>query len=213
MITVRRAEEKDTDKTMKLLSEVLELHAKLRPDIFISGKTKYTREEAASLTGCCDDTLVLSVNELEVAKEISGKIGTYPALMCSSNKSRGSNAGTLYGTFSSGSVTTSQKRELIMPDEMLRWGPDVGNLLIGHGGVYALPSPELSKTFVNEMLGLGDREFNDSLRAKKKAERPERNSKPAPIWLPDDIEEKPEKAAEKPVASEQKRQSYNPLHF
>lgn len=45
MITVRRAEEKDTDKTMKLLSEVLELHAKLRPDIFISGKTKYTREE------------------------------------------------------------------------------------------------------------------------------------------------------------------------
>ena len=63
------------------------------------------------------------------------------------------------------------------------------------------------------MLGLGDREFNDSLRAKKKAERPERNSKPAPIWLPDDIEEKPEKAAEKPIASEQKRQSYNPLHF
>lgn len=45
MITVRRAEEKDTDRTMKLLSEVLELHAKLRPDIFISGKTKYTREE------------------------------------------------------------------------------------------------------------------------------------------------------------------------
>lgn len=45
MITVRRAQEKDADKTMKLLSEVLELHAKLRPDIFISGRTKYTREE------------------------------------------------------------------------------------------------------------------------------------------------------------------------
>ena len=36
--------------------------------------TKYTRDEAASLTGCCDDTLVLSVNELEVAKELSGKM-------------------------------------------------------------------------------------------------------------------------------------------
>ena len=45
MITVRRAEEKDAEKTMKLLSEVLELHAKLRPDIFISGRTKYTREQ------------------------------------------------------------------------------------------------------------------------------------------------------------------------
>ena len=45
MITVRRAEEKDSEKTMQLLSELLELHAKLRPDIFISGRTKYTREQ------------------------------------------------------------------------------------------------------------------------------------------------------------------------
>lgn len=44
-ITIRRAVEKDAEKTMKLLSEVLELHAKLRPDIFIPGTTKYTREE------------------------------------------------------------------------------------------------------------------------------------------------------------------------
>ncbi len=175
--------------------------------------TKYTREEAASLTGCCDDTLVLSVNELEVAKELSGKIGTYPALMHTSNKSHGSSLGNLYGTASSGTTTTSQKRELITPDEMLRWSSDVGNLLIGHGGVYALPSPELSKTFLNEMLNLGDREFNDNLRAEKKARRPERNSKPAPIWLPDDAKGDVEKATKEPVASEQKRQSYNPLHF
>ena len=45
MITVRRAEEKDSEKTMQLLREVLELHAKLRPDIFISGRTKYTRDQ------------------------------------------------------------------------------------------------------------------------------------------------------------------------
>lgn len=45
MITVRKAQDRDSDKVMKLLGEVLELHAKLRPDIFISGKTKYTREE------------------------------------------------------------------------------------------------------------------------------------------------------------------------
>ena len=50
MITVRRAQKKDADKTIKLLSEVLELHAKLRPDIFISGRTKYspTRAKGAS---------------------------------------------------------------------------------------------------------------------------------------------------------------------
>ena len=175
--------------------------------------TKYSREEAASLTGCCDDTLVLSVNELEVARELSGKIGTYPALMRTSSESHGSGGGSLRGPASSGTVTASQKRDLITPDEMLRWGPDVGNLLIGHGGVYAMPSPELSLTFVNGLLGLGDREFNDSLRAEKKAARPERNPKPAPVWLPDDVKEDAGKITEEPAVSEQQRQSYNPLRL
>ena len=48
-ITIRRAESRDLDKTLKLLSEVLELHAKIRPDIFISGTTKYTREELQAI--------------------------------------------------------------------------------------------------------------------------------------------------------------------
>ena len=49
-ITIRHAESRDLDKTLKLLSEVLELHAKIRPDIFISGTTKYTREELQATT-------------------------------------------------------------------------------------------------------------------------------------------------------------------
>ena len=48
-ITIRRSESGDLDKTLKLLSEVLELHAKIRPDIFISGTTKYTREELLAI--------------------------------------------------------------------------------------------------------------------------------------------------------------------
>ena len=48
-ITIRRAESCDLDKTLKLLGEVLELHAKIRPDIFISGTTKYTREELQAI--------------------------------------------------------------------------------------------------------------------------------------------------------------------
>ena len=42
---VRRAESKDIDNITKLLGEVLEIHADLRPDIFVHGTTKYTREE------------------------------------------------------------------------------------------------------------------------------------------------------------------------
>ncbi len=42
---IRRAESKDTGRILELLREVLELHAGIRPDIFISGTTKYTGPE------------------------------------------------------------------------------------------------------------------------------------------------------------------------
>ena len=46
---IRRAEEKDTDAVLRLLSQVLEIHADIRPDIFISGTTKYTKEQLAEI--------------------------------------------------------------------------------------------------------------------------------------------------------------------
>ena len=46
---IRRAVSKDIPKVLDLLSQVLELHAKIRPDIFIPGTTKYTGEELAAI--------------------------------------------------------------------------------------------------------------------------------------------------------------------
>lgn len=42
---IRRAEEKDIDRINELLGQVLEIHANIRPDIFIPGTTKYTHDE------------------------------------------------------------------------------------------------------------------------------------------------------------------------
>ncbi len=42
---IRNAERKDAAGVLNLLKQVLELHADLRPDIFISGTTKYREEE------------------------------------------------------------------------------------------------------------------------------------------------------------------------
>ena len=42
---IRKAENKDIPRIMDLLNQVLEIHAKIRPDIFVSGKTKYTEDE------------------------------------------------------------------------------------------------------------------------------------------------------------------------
>ena len=44
---IRKAEIKDIDSILNLLSQVLEIHAKTRPDIFQSGTTKYTKEQLA----------------------------------------------------------------------------------------------------------------------------------------------------------------------
>ena len=50
-MNIRRAEEKDIPKILDLLSQVLELHAALRPDYFIPGTTKYTAEELKTMIG------------------------------------------------------------------------------------------------------------------------------------------------------------------
>ena len=46
---IRIAEEKDIPRAQELLSQVLEIHAAIRPDIFISGTTKYTAEELLAI--------------------------------------------------------------------------------------------------------------------------------------------------------------------
>lgn len=42
---IRKAQIGDIDGILKLLSQVLEVHAKIRPDLFVSGTVKYSRRE------------------------------------------------------------------------------------------------------------------------------------------------------------------------
>lgn len=44
-MNIRRANERDIPRLNDLLQQVLEIHANIRPDIFISGTTKYTNDE------------------------------------------------------------------------------------------------------------------------------------------------------------------------
>ncbi len=48
-VSVRRAKERDIKTLLFLLGQVLELHAKIRPDIFVSGTTKYTEKELLAI--------------------------------------------------------------------------------------------------------------------------------------------------------------------
>lgn len=61
-ITIRRAQSSDIPGVIRLLGQVLELHAKLRPDIFITGTTKYTPQELEEIFGS-DNTPVFTATD------------------------------------------------------------------------------------------------------------------------------------------------------
>ena len=46
---IRKAEEKDIPRVIALLEQVLEIHADLRPDLFIHGTTKYTPDDLRAI--------------------------------------------------------------------------------------------------------------------------------------------------------------------
>ena len=46
---IRPATVNDINRILDLLSQVLEIHAKLRPDLFMSGTTKYSKEDLEAI--------------------------------------------------------------------------------------------------------------------------------------------------------------------
>lgn len=48
-MTIRNAEKKDVAKILDLLGQVLDVHVKIRPDIFIPGAVKYNEDELLAL--------------------------------------------------------------------------------------------------------------------------------------------------------------------
>lgn len=62
-MNIRRAQVKDIPAIIKLLSQVLEIHASIRPDIFKPGTTKYTNDELAKLIKDDQKPIYVAVND------------------------------------------------------------------------------------------------------------------------------------------------------
>lgn len=60
---IRNAQPKDSEKIINLLQQVLDLHAKIRPDIFIPGTTKYTPEELKGLLNDQEKPIYVAVDD------------------------------------------------------------------------------------------------------------------------------------------------------
>ena len=62
-MNIRRANDKDIPRLIELLQQVLEIHAGIRPDIFISGTTKYTHDELLKMTLDDEKPIYVAVDE------------------------------------------------------------------------------------------------------------------------------------------------------
>lgn len=65
-MNIRKAEEKDIPGIMELLEQVLQIHADIRPDLFIPGTTKYTVCELTEILKNEEKPIYVAVNEKEV---------------------------------------------------------------------------------------------------------------------------------------------------
>ena len=65
-MTIRKAEEKDIPRIIELLGQVLQIHAHIRPDIFIPGTTKYTADELKAFLKNKANPIYVAVNEEDV---------------------------------------------------------------------------------------------------------------------------------------------------
>ncbi len=66
-MNIRRAKEKDIPMLLKLLNQVLEIHASIRPDIFISGTTKYSDEALVQMIQDDQKPIYVAVTEQDEA--------------------------------------------------------------------------------------------------------------------------------------------------
>ena len=63
---IRDAKEKDIPRILKLLEQVLQIHADIRPDIFIPGTTKYTIDELREILKNKEKPIFVAVDEADV---------------------------------------------------------------------------------------------------------------------------------------------------
>ena len=106
-MAVRRAEIKDIPRLEEILYQVHDVHARVRPDLFIPGKKKYTAEELEALIGsedtiifvCTDDTGLIMGYAFCMDKTYPGNHSTNPDKMlyiddlCVDEKFRGKHVG------------------------------------------------------------------------------------------------------------------------
>lgn len=131
---------------------------------------KYGRENATTIKGNCATWIYLCADEQQTLDEISKRLGNYTVATHSKSSS--------YSKHSSGSSSTSVNltgRALLTPDEV-RLIDRPNSLVTSRNHPAILYAPDLSEYMFNMMFGLGDKDHNRRVRARRENKRDERTN-------------------------------------
>ena len=170
----------------------------------LEARCGYSRAESDALLALLGTQVVLSVESVGEAEEISKRLGDYSVRTTGESSTKGTQSS------SSGKSFSVARRPLITPSELMAWSArENGALVIDAEGPMALASRDITETFLGPLLGLTPPGAEDALLARA-LEGEVRNAGPAPVWR---IPEKPKKPKGSPSGGRKRKVSAAPDGF
>lgn len=176
----------------------------LQNTYLIEARCGYSRAESDALLALLGTQVVLSVESVGEAEEISKRLGDYSVRTTGQSSTKGTQSS------SSGKSFSVARRPLITPSELMAWSArENGALVIDAEGPMALASRDITETFLGPLLGLTSPEAEGAMLARA-LEGEVRNTVPAPVWR---IPEKPKKPKGSPSGGRKRKVSAAPDGF
>lgn len=170
----------------------------------LEARCGYSRAESDALLALLGTQVVLSVESVGEAEEISKRLGDYSVRTTGESSTKGTQSS------SSGKSFSVARRPLITPSELMAWSArENGTLVIDAEGPMALASRDITETFLGPLLGLTSPEAEGAMLARA-LEGEIRNTVPAPVWR---IPEKPKKPKGSPSGGRKRKVSVAPDGF
>lgn len=198
-------------KIPRLLGDLAEVRSIGLHVVFVLQNTRllearcgYSRAESDALLALLGTQVVLSVESVGEAEEISKRLGDYSVKTTGQSSTKGTQSS------SSGKSFSVARRPLITPSELMAWSArENGALVIDAEGPMALASRDITETFLGPLLGMTSPEAEGALLARA-LEGEARNDAPAPVWR---IPEKPKKPKGSPSGGRKRKVSAAPDGF
>ena len=127
---------------------------------------KYSKETAAIVKSNCQSWVYLQADDKETLSEICEKLGKYTCSAYQLSSQHGK-----YVNPSSSSSISLVARDLLTTDE-IRHVSRPYQIVVSRSHPAMMLSPDLSKWYFNQMLGLGDKEHNRKVREERERKRP-----------------------------------------